>query len=213
MTAEIEIKFDIAEAMDNYGDDTIEDLIIDFIEETYDHKKGEIIEGYEKSDNMKIKHSTHTLKTSARFIFEEGFASQCQKMENWSTKDLDWNKLNENKEFFFNYMDALYLALLEEYKIIKEKRGETISKEFLEKVPKNNTKEKNIEAEEKKPEEINSEENYKKRMSLLSSIIPAEIIKEDEDENALSKSHSRNQSYFQLDKTLSDIKDKINSKS
>ena len=149
----VKIMIDSEQSIDNFGDDTFEDLVIDFIEETYDSKKSEVELGLEKEDLNKIKHATHTLKTTSRYVFEIGFADACQKMEYWSSKFLNLEKLKENSENYFKYLDLFYLELLVFYKDIKTQRGEKLLDEFVLKV-KDPNEYSQIKNDKVKPEEI-----------------------------------------------------------
>lgn len=188
---QIEIKINKTQTQEDYGEDMFDEIIFDFIEEKYDEKKKEITEGFLNDNAMKIKQATHTLKTTSRYLFEEGFALQCQQMENWSSKELNWEKLKENKDHYLRYMDAMYLACLKFYKEIKTERGEIVKQEYLDKVldpnerveTKESDADSNNDKNEKSPEyTYNHFGNMSKRFSILSAIRPTTMIREvDED--------------------------------
>lgn len=186
------IKFNREETEDTYGEEMFEEIITNLVEEAYIEKKADILKGYETGKEILIKKAAHTIKTNAKYLFEMGFADACQKIEDWCTKDLSWEKLNENKDWFLAYLDALYLEGLRYYKEIKESKGEPVDEKYLNLVPdvKKDNDNKDVDISETKEikEETIVEETYNNKT------INVALSKENsnDEENYLDKECKRN---------------------
>lgn len=108
-------KIDKTGSIDEYGDDMFIDCIIDYIEIKYNLMLFEVNTGFETKNEKMIKNVIHKVKTTAKFILGMKFAECCQLMENLSSKNLDWVKLHEKREYFFNYTNAFYIELFRYY--------------------------------------------------------------------------------------------------
>lgn len=111
---EIEIFIDEEDAIDNFGEDTFQENITTFIEGGFRHTYEGIKEAEFNKDHSKMKLLTHTLKTTARYMSSENFAQICQKIES-ETKVPNWDKILENLEDFYFYLNILYEKTLTIY--------------------------------------------------------------------------------------------------
>ncbi len=116
----IEIIIDEEEACDNFGEDTFQENIIRFVEEGYKHSFEEIKEAEFMRNSAKMKITTHTLKTTVRYMCSENFAEICQGIES-ETKAPNWNKILELLPEFYNYYEILYQKTLKIYNRLKGK--------------------------------------------------------------------------------------------
>lgn len=116
----IEIIIDEEDACDNFGEDTFQENIIRFVEEGYKHTYEEIKEAEFFKDHAKMKITTHTLKTTARYMSSENFAQICQGIEH-ETKAPNWDKIIELLPEFYEYYEILYSKTLKIYNRLKGK--------------------------------------------------------------------------------------------
>lgn len=107
----IEITIDEEDACDNFGEDTFQENIIRFVEEGYKHTYEEIKEAEFLRDAAKMKITTHTLKTTARYMSSENFAQICQGIES-ETKAPNWDRILELLPEFYEYYEILYKKTL-----------------------------------------------------------------------------------------------------
>ena len=128
------VKFDRERCEDTFGDEMFDDVIINIVEEKYDETLSKVLEGYNTKNIKLIKSTCHTIKTNSKYLFEMGFADINQKMENWSGKEENWEKLNEHRTYYFAYLDIFYVEALKCYIEIKKKLNQIVSNEYLEKV-------------------------------------------------------------------------------
>ncbi len=116
----IEITIDEEDASENFGEDTFQENIIRFVEEGYKITYEEIKEADFFRDQSKMKITTHTLKTTARYMSSENFAQICQGIEH-ETKAPNWDKIIELLPDFYEYYEILYEKALKIYNRIKDK--------------------------------------------------------------------------------------------
>jgi len=116
----IEITIDEEDACDNFGEDTFQENIIRFVEEGYKYTYEEVKEAEFLRDPAKMKITTHTLKTTARYMSAENFALICQGIEG-ETKLPNWDKILELLPEFYEYYEILYQKTLIIYNRLKGK--------------------------------------------------------------------------------------------
>lgn len=123
--SKIEIQINEADSRESYGDDIFELSVEDFVEDKYEEKKREMEEALKNQDIDKIKCATHTLKTSSRYIGEENFANECNKMESMASKG-DWAGICQNFEYYLEYFEELYYAVYQIYLRIQSQSNKNI---------------------------------------------------------------------------------------
>ena len=135
MITQNEFKFNLKpeQCSDEYGEDTYEDLVTDFIERLHEDKYEELMNGYKNNNFKEIKRVFHTVKTTSKYLFETDFAAMCQKNEEFAIKE-NYEELMKIKDYSVRYFNALYVEMLPLYIKLKKDKGEEVQNEYLWKI-------------------------------------------------------------------------------
>lgn len=101
---------DAEEAKDNYTEETFNICISSFLTEGYDITRRELKAAYRTKDTQQMKKTTHTLKTTVRYMCVENLALECQKIEDL-TKTADWVAIDKLYPPLMRHLEKLYVAV------------------------------------------------------------------------------------------------------